>query len=99
MSWNEYDPESLTEKARRWRLVAASVRHETTRLFCLDQAERCDRRVQASIDTPVFRDMSEPAKLDDPAFASPLFARLVDTEDTKPFNPPQGDAGDPDDAG
>jgi uncharacterized protein (DUF736 family) len=25
-------------------------------------------------------------KLDDPAFAAPLFARLVDTEDSKTFN-------------
>jgi hypothetical protein len=62
MPWNEYDPESLTERARQWRLVATSAMHESMRVFCLEQAERCDRRVQASINTPVLRDMSEPAQ-------------------------------------
>jgi hypothetical protein len=60
MSWNEYDPESLTERARHWRLVATSAIHESMRVFCLEQAKRCDRRVQASINTPVLRHMSEP---------------------------------------
>jgi hypothetical protein len=56
MSRNSYDPEALLERAAQWRARAAATVGEEERAFCLAEAEKCERRVQLSRSTPVFRE-------------------------------------------
>jgi hypothetical protein len=48
-----YDPVVLTERAQLWRAEAACATLEAMRTLCLTEAERCERRVQLSVSTPV----------------------------------------------
>jgi hypothetical protein len=59
MSRSSYDPEALLERAARWRAEAAAASLEEVRAFCLAEADRCERRVQQSRSTPVFRDVKD----------------------------------------
>jgi hypothetical protein len=56
MSRSSYDPEALLERAAQWRAQAAATLLEEERAFCLAEADRCERRVQLSRSTPVFRE-------------------------------------------
>jgi len=51
-----YDTVALKERADQWRVEAAKVTTEAMRVFCLNEAERCERRLQRSLSTPVIRD-------------------------------------------
>jgi hypothetical protein len=59
MSRSSYDPEALLQRAALWRAEAAAASREEVRAFCLAEADRCERRVQESRSTPVFRDASD----------------------------------------
>jgi hypothetical protein len=50
-----YDTRALKERADQWRVEAAMAASEATRAFCLHEAERCERRLQQSLFTPVIR--------------------------------------------
>jgi hypothetical protein len=56
---SSYDLSVLREQAVRWRAEAASATAESMRAFCLAEADQCERRVQASLITPVIREASE----------------------------------------
>jgi hypothetical protein len=51
---SEYDTKVLKERANQWRDVAATVTFESIRVFCLKEADKCERRLQLSFSTPVF---------------------------------------------
>jgi hypothetical protein len=54
-----YDPDTLLERAKQWRSEAAAATLEEVRLFCLTEADRCERRVHLSQSTPVFREADD----------------------------------------
>jgi hypothetical protein len=54
-----YDPDTLLERAKQWRAEAAVATLEEVRLFCLTEADRCERRVHRSQSTPVFREAAD----------------------------------------
>jgi hypothetical protein len=56
MSHNTYDLDILLHKAALWRSEAAMAMLDEVRAFCLAEADRCERRVQQSRSTPLFRD-------------------------------------------
>jgi hypothetical protein len=56
VSRSSYDPETLLQRAVEWRARAAAAALEEERAFCLAEAEKCERRVQLSRSTPVFRE-------------------------------------------
>jgi hypothetical protein len=56
-----YDLIVLRERAALWRAEAAAATIEAMRTFCLNEAARCEQRVQISLSTPVIREMAEPA--------------------------------------
>ena len=53
---SSYDLSVLREQAALWRAEAASATVESMRAFCLAEADQCERRVQASMLTPVIRE-------------------------------------------
>jgi hypothetical protein len=57
MSRSPYDLVVLRERAELWRVEAAKATLEAMRTFCLTEADRCERRVQMSLSTPVIREM------------------------------------------
>jgi hypothetical protein len=59
MSRSPYDLAVLRERAALWRAEAAAATLEAMRAFCLTEADRCERRVQMSLFTPVFRERVE----------------------------------------
>lgn len=48
-----YDPESLTRRAALWRAEAEAATLRAMRLFCLMEADKCERRAEMSLSTPV----------------------------------------------
>jgi hypothetical protein len=56
MGQSLYDLVVLRERAEQWRAEAAAATHEPMRRFCLTEADQCERRVQMSLSTPVFRE-------------------------------------------
>ncbi|HEY4174097.1 MAG TPA: hypothetical protein VGM42_13790 [Rhodopila sp.] len=50
-----YDTLALLDRARQWRAEAVRVKAGAMRAFCLAEAEWCERRVNRSRTTPVFR--------------------------------------------
>jgi len=54
---NSYDPQALLERAAQWRAQALVASQEEERAYCLAEAEKCERRVQLSQSTPVFREI------------------------------------------
>lgn len=56
MATNIYDPESLTRRAAMWRLEAEAATLRAMRLFCLNEADKCERRAEMSLRTPVISD-------------------------------------------
>ena len=57
MNQNSYDPATLMERGALWRAEAAAATVEDMRVFCLAQAEQCEKRVSLSQSTPVFSGM------------------------------------------
>jgi hypothetical protein len=68
-----YDPAVLLERAALWRAEAAAASIEELRMFCLTEADLCERRVHQSRSTPVFRDLIE-ASAGEPVAPSPAIA-------------------------
>ncbi|HET6306249.1 MAG TPA: hypothetical protein VFG12_03630 [Rhodopila sp.] len=56
MSKSPYDIVALMERALLWRAEAEATLLEAMRAFCLTEAERCERRVELSRSTPMFRE-------------------------------------------
>ena len=56
MNRSPYDPAVLKERADLWRAEAAAATLESMRQFCLTEAAQCERRVEMSLSTPVFRE-------------------------------------------
>jgi hypothetical protein len=54
MNRSPYDPKTLRERARLWRAEAEVATLEAVRIFCLEEAAKCDQRVHLSLSTPVF---------------------------------------------
>jgi hypothetical protein len=50
-----YDTEALRDRVRQWRAEATRVTMEAMQAFCLDEADRCERRLNHSLSTPVIR--------------------------------------------
>jgi hypothetical protein len=50
-----YDTLVLLKRAKQWRAEAARVAPGAMRAFCLAEADWCERRVNLSRATPVFR--------------------------------------------
>jgi hypothetical protein len=59
MNRSPYDPRNLLERAKQWRAEAAAATLAEMRAYCLDEADRCERRVQRSRSTPVFREAAD----------------------------------------
>lgn len=57
---NDYDPESLAQRAAQWRMEAQAATLRAMRLFCLNEAEKCEMRAERSLHTPV---IAEPPPL------------------------------------
>ncbi len=58
-----YDLIVLREQAELWRAEAAVATIDAMRSFCLTEADKCERRVEMSLTTPVFREMlNSPAR-------------------------------------
>jgi hypothetical protein len=55
MTPSPYDPVILKERAQLWRVEADAATLEEMRTFCLNEADRCERRIELSLSTPVFR--------------------------------------------
>jgi hypothetical protein len=49
---NHYEPERFLARAKEWRLKAQAAKTPEFRAFCLDEASRCERVVQQSLETP-----------------------------------------------
>jgi hypothetical protein len=47
-----YEPERLLARAREWRIEAEIAETAEMRAFCLNEAHRCERVVQQSLETP-----------------------------------------------
>jgi hypothetical protein len=60
---SEFDTEALQQRADQWRVEAAQASSEDMRMFCIREAERCERRLQRSFDTPVLIMFSRPGHL------------------------------------
>jgi hypothetical protein len=56
MNRSPYDLAVLKERANLWRAEAAVATLDSMREFCLTEAAQCERRVQMSLSTPVFRE-------------------------------------------
>jgi hypothetical protein len=56
MSQSPYDLTVLQERAQLWRAEAEAATRESMRIYCLTEADRCQRRVHLSLSTPVFRE-------------------------------------------
>jgi hypothetical protein len=52
MPENNYDPEKFLSLAREWRLKAQAATTPEMRTFCLEEACRCEKVVQQSLETP-----------------------------------------------
>jgi hypothetical protein len=55
-----YDTQALRERADRWRVEAARATLEAVRVLCVDEAEKCERRLQQSFWTPIVRGLDGP---------------------------------------
>lgn len=64
MSRSPYDLVVLQERAALWRVEAAVATREAMRIFCLAEAGYCERRIEMSMTTPVFREVSSAPVLD-----------------------------------
>jgi hypothetical protein len=53
---SEFDTLALKQRAEQWRVEADRVTSGEMRAFCQRQAKQCERRLQDSFDTPVFRE-------------------------------------------
>lgn len=53
MKISPYDPITLEEGARLWRTEAEAASLPALRAFCLEEAERCERRIRDSLATPI----------------------------------------------
>jgi len=60
MSRSPYDVVVLKERAALWRVEAAASTVDAMRIFCLTEADYCERRVQMSLSTPVIREVGRP---------------------------------------
>jgi hypothetical protein len=60
MSRSPYDVVVLKERAELWRAEAAAATVDAMRVFCLTEADYCERRVQMSLSTPVIREVGRP---------------------------------------
>jgi hypothetical protein len=56
MKRSPYDLIVLRERAALWRAEAAAATLEAMRIFCLAEADQCERRVEKSLYTPVLRE-------------------------------------------
>ncbi len=56
MTSSNYDPESLARRAAQWRIEAEAATLKAMRLFCLNEAEKCEMRAERSLHTPVISD-------------------------------------------
>ena len=74
MSESSYDPESLLKRAELWRAEAAVASIEEVRVFCLAEADQCERRVQRSRSTPVLRD---------PVLREPVLRKMTDRQENR----------------
>jgi hypothetical protein len=52
MPENHYDPARVLARAREWRLKAQAAATSDMRAFCLEEASRCEKIVQQSLETP-----------------------------------------------
>jgi hypothetical protein len=52
---SEFDTQALEQRADQWRVEAARASSEDMRMFCIREAEACERRLRQSFDTPVIR--------------------------------------------
>jgi hypothetical protein len=59
MSRSPYDLAVLKERAELWRIEAAAATIEAVRMFCLTEADYCERRIQMSASTPLLLEMSD----------------------------------------
>ncbi|HEX4368582.1 MAG TPA: hypothetical protein VH023_17220 [Rhodopila sp.] len=59
MSRSPYDVVVLKERAELWRAEAAAATVDAMRIFCLTEADYCERRVQMSLSTPVIREVGQ----------------------------------------
>jgi hypothetical protein len=57
MKRSPYDLSVLRERAALWRAEAEAATLEPMRVFCLTEANFCERRVEMSLSTPVIREM------------------------------------------
>lgn len=57
MTRSPYDVAVLMERAELWRTEAAAATVEAMRVFCLTEADYCERRVQMSLSTPVIQEV------------------------------------------
>jgi hypothetical protein len=56
MTHSPYDLVVLEKRAQLWRAEADIATLEEMRSFCLTEADQCERRVELSRSTPVFRE-------------------------------------------
>jgi hypothetical protein len=61
--FSEFDTQALQQRADQWRIEAAQASSADMRVFCISEAENCERRLQRSFDTPVLIMFSRPAHL------------------------------------
>jgi hypothetical protein len=59
MSRSPYDLAVLKERARLWRIEAAAATIEAMRVFCLTEADYCERRIQTSLSTPILLEIRD----------------------------------------
>jgi hypothetical protein len=58
MSRNLYEPERLLARAKEWRIEAAAATSPERRIFCLEEATRCETVVRQSLETPALTEDS-----------------------------------------
>jgi hypothetical protein len=59
MPGNNYDPDALTRRAALWRLEAEVATLQEMRVFCLHEADQCERRANLSRNTPVLSEAAQ----------------------------------------